>query len=170
MAGVPTFVRIYRAALSGSSCRAAPLPNPPISRPLQLARPMSMVPNIPGIPGPPINSSGSISPSGLPVHSEAKMVSGREGVTASGLSLSLQHLLAGGFSPFPRSQSSSRIFRAGDATRNVRAPELCPQPSVGLRFPGMELGLGQAEPGEQRLDCKSEILGLALLSNPLTGT
>lgn len=34
-----------------------------------------MVPNIPGIPGPPVNSSGSISPSGHPVPSEAKMVS-----------------------------------------------------------------------------------------------
>lgn len=34
----------------------------------------------------------------------------------------------------------------------------------------MELGLGQAEPGQQRLGCNSEILGLALLSNPLTGT
>lgn len=42
---------------------------------IQLARPMSVVPNIPGIPGPPSISSGSISPSGLPVHSETKMVS-----------------------------------------------------------------------------------------------
>jgi hypothetical protein len=41
----------------------------------QLARPVSMVPNIPGIPGPPVNSSGSISPSGHPMPSEAKMVS-----------------------------------------------------------------------------------------------
>lgn len=42
---------------------------------IQLARPVSMVPNIPGIPGPPVNSSGSISPSGHPMPSEAKMVS-----------------------------------------------------------------------------------------------
>lgn len=42
---------------------------------IQLARPVSMVPNIPGIPGPPVNSSGSISPSGHPIPSEAKMVS-----------------------------------------------------------------------------------------------
>lgn len=44
---------------------------------LQLARPMCMVPNIPGIPGPPLggSSSGSNSPSGYSVHSEAKMVS-----------------------------------------------------------------------------------------------
>ncbi|XP_068068570.1 cyclic AMP-dependent transcription factor ATF-7 isoform X2 [Anomalospiza imberbis] len=51
------------------------LPGPPVQMPsvISLARPMAMVPNIPGIPGPPINSSGSLSPSGLPVHSEAKM-------------------------------------------------------------------------------------------------
>ncbi|XP_041501912.1 cyclic AMP-dependent transcription factor ATF-7 isoform X4 [Microtus oregoni] len=47
----------------------------PCSPPLKekLARPVSMVPNIPGIPGPPVNSSGSISPSGHPMPSEAKM-------------------------------------------------------------------------------------------------
>ncbi|XP_064257234.1 cyclic AMP-dependent transcription factor ATF-7 [Passer domesticus] len=51
------------------------LPGPPVQMPsvISLARPVAMVPNIPGIPGPPINSSGSLSPSGLPVHSEAKM-------------------------------------------------------------------------------------------------
>lgn len=45
----------------------------------QLARPMCMVPNIPGIPGPPLggSSSGSNSPSGYSIHSEAKMVSTR---------------------------------------------------------------------------------------------
>ncbi|KAM6308151.1 cyclic AMP-dependent transcription factor ATF-7 isoform 4-T4 [Podargus strigoides] len=51
------------------------LPGPTVQMPsvISLARPMPMVPNIPGIPGPPINTSGSISPSGLAVHSEAKM-------------------------------------------------------------------------------------------------
>lgn len=50
-----------------------------ISSCLQLARPMCMVPNIPGIPGPPLggSSSGSNSPSGYSIHSEAKMVSTR---------------------------------------------------------------------------------------------
>lgn len=43
---------------------------------VQLARPVCMVPNIPGIPGPPLggSSSGSNSPSGYSIHSEAKMV------------------------------------------------------------------------------------------------
>ncbi|OXB62135.1 UNVERIFIED_CONTAM: hypothetical protein H355_012882, partial [Colinus virginianus] len=51
------------------------LPGPPVQMPsvISLARPVSIMPNIPGIPGPPLNSSGSVSPSGLPVHSEAKM-------------------------------------------------------------------------------------------------
>ncbi|XP_034956232.1 cyclic AMP-dependent transcription factor ATF-7 [Zootoca vivipara] len=64
------------------------LPGPPVQMPsvISLARPISVVPNIPGIPGPPIISSGSISPSGLPVHSEAKMrlkASLTQGVTSS---------------------------------------------------------------------------------------
>ncbi|XP_042309491.1 cyclic AMP-dependent transcription factor ATF-7 isoform X2 [Sceloporus undulatus] len=64
------------------------LPGPPVQMPsvISLARPVSVVPNIPGIPGPPIISSGSISPSGLPVHSEAKMrlkASLTQGVTSS---------------------------------------------------------------------------------------
>ncbi|XP_036255906.1 cyclic AMP-dependent transcription factor ATF-7-like [Molothrus ater] len=58
------------------------LPGPPVQMPsvISLARPLAMVPNIPGIPGPPSSSSsgsgsssGSLSPSALPVHSEAKM-------------------------------------------------------------------------------------------------
>uniref|UniRef100_A0A8D0GJ51 Cyclic AMP-dependent transcription factor ATF-7 n=1 Tax=Sphenodon punctatus TaxID=8508 RepID=A0A8D0GJ51_SPHPU len=55
------------------------LPGPPVQMPsvISLARSISMVPNIPGIPGPPSSNSsggsGSLSPSGLPVHSEAKM-------------------------------------------------------------------------------------------------
>ncbi|MEE6472074.1 hypothetical protein FKM82_009467 [Ascaphus truei] len=52
------------------------LPGPHVQMPsvISLARPMSMVPNIPGIPGPPVISCGGhISPSGLSVHSEAKM-------------------------------------------------------------------------------------------------
>ncbi|XP_072847208.2 cyclic AMP-dependent transcription factor ATF-7 [Pogona vitticeps] len=64
------------------------LPGPPVQMPsvISLARPMSVVPNIPGIPGPPVISSGSISPSGLPMHSEAKMrlkASLTQGVTSS---------------------------------------------------------------------------------------
>ncbi|XP_053312170.1 cyclic AMP-dependent transcription factor ATF-7-like isoform X2 [Spea bombifrons] len=52
------------------------LPGPHVQMPsvISLARPMSLVPNVPGIPGPPvIGGAGHISPSGLSIHSEAKM-------------------------------------------------------------------------------------------------
>ncbi|XP_040281756.1 cyclic AMP-dependent transcription factor ATF-7-like isoform X4 [Bufo bufo] len=54
------------------------LPGPHVQMPsvISLARPMNMVPNIPGIPGPPvIGGGGHISPSGLSAHTEAKLVS-----------------------------------------------------------------------------------------------
>ncbi|CAJ0929997.1 unnamed protein product, partial [Ranitomeya imitator] len=52
------------------------LPGPHVQMPsvISLARPMHMVPNIPGIPGPPIiGGAGHISPSGLSAHAEAKL-------------------------------------------------------------------------------------------------
>ncbi|XP_028265131.1 cyclic AMP-dependent transcription factor ATF-7a isoform X2 [Parambassis ranga] len=61
------------------SGQAVPVLPGPVQMPsvINLARPMCMVPNIPGIPGPPLggSSSGSNSPSGYSIHSEAKMVS-----------------------------------------------------------------------------------------------
>uniref|UniRef100_A0A4W4FV24 Cyclic AMP-dependent transcription factor ATF-7 n=1 Tax=Electrophorus electricus TaxID=8005 RepID=A0A4W4FV24_ELEEL len=53
------------------------LPSPGQTSVISLARSSNTVPNIPGIPGPPIggNSSGSSSPSGYGSHNEAKMVS-----------------------------------------------------------------------------------------------
>ncbi|KAJ8397036.1 hypothetical protein AAFF_G00010900 [Aldrovandia affinis] len=57
--------------------QAVPVLPGPVQMPsvISLARPMCMVPNIPGIPGPPLggSSSGSSSPSGYIPHSEAKM-------------------------------------------------------------------------------------------------
>ncbi|CDQ64229.1 unnamed protein product [Oncorhynchus mykiss] len=51
------------------------LPSPNMTSVISLARPFNLVPNIPGIPGPPIGgtSSGSSSPSGYSLQSEAKM-------------------------------------------------------------------------------------------------
>ncbi|XP_034028210.1 cyclic AMP-dependent transcription factor ATF-7a isoform X2 [Thalassophryne amazonica] len=58
---------------------AVPVLPGPVQMPsvINLARPMCMVPNIPGIPGPPLggSSSGSNSPSGYSIYSEAKLVS-----------------------------------------------------------------------------------------------
>ncbi|KAF7654273.1 hypothetical protein LDENG_00071700 [Lucifuga dentata] len=60
-----------------ASGQAIPVLPGPVQMPsvINLARPMCMVPNIPGIPGPPLGgcSSGSNSPSGYSIHSEAKM-------------------------------------------------------------------------------------------------
>uniref|UniRef100_A0A3Q4MMP8 Cyclic AMP-dependent transcription factor ATF-7 n=1 Tax=Neolamprologus brichardi TaxID=32507 RepID=A0A3Q4MMP8_NEOBR len=62
------------------SGQAVPVLPGPVQMPsvINLARPMCMVPNIPGIPGPPLggSSSGSNSPSGYSIHSEAKMAMG----------------------------------------------------------------------------------------------
>ncbi|XP_061592225.1 LOW QUALITY PROTEIN: cyclic AMP-dependent transcription factor ATF-7a [Cololabis saira] len=59
------------------SGQALPVLPGPVQIPsvINLARPVCMVPNIPGIPGPPLggSSSGSNSPSGYSIHSEAKM-------------------------------------------------------------------------------------------------
>ncbi|XP_044141021.1 cyclic AMP-dependent transcription factor ATF-7-like isoform X2 [Bufo gargarizans] len=60
----------------GSGQNVPFLPGPHVQMPsvISLARPMNMVPNIPGIPGPPvIGGGGHISPSGLSAHTEAKL-------------------------------------------------------------------------------------------------
>ncbi|KAK3547840.1 hypothetical protein QTP86_031964, partial [Hemibagrus guttatus] len=70
------------------------LPGPvQMSSVISLARPMCMVPNIPGIPGPPLggSSSGSSSPSGYNPHAEAKMVSETHVVSAEGGVVSANH-------------------------------------------------------------------------------
>lgn len=60
---------------NGQTTPFLPSPHVQMHSVISLARPMSMVPNIPGIPGPPIMSSGGghISPSGFSLHSDAKM-------------------------------------------------------------------------------------------------
>lgn len=66
----------YSVLMQLPNGQAMPLPGPPVQMTsvISLARPFSMVPNIPGIPGPPMNSSsGPTSPIGMHVPSEAKM-------------------------------------------------------------------------------------------------
>ncbi|KAJ1159845.1 hypothetical protein NDU88_000349 [Pleurodeles waltl] len=60
---------------NGQTTPFLPSPHVQMHSVISLARPLSMVPNIPGIPGPPIMSSGGghISPSGFSLHSDAKM-------------------------------------------------------------------------------------------------
>ncbi|XP_021238108.1 cyclic AMP-dependent transcription factor ATF-7 [Numida meleagris] len=135
-------VRVDKCARSGNYCGAA-------SRsalaprlltlcgfpPRQLARPMSIVPNIPGIPGPPINSSGSVSPSGLPVHSEAKMRL-KASLTASS-SLNGSNLVVGSASTMvtARPEQSQILVQHPDAPSPAQ-PQVSPAqptPSTGGR-------------------------------------
>lgn len=150
-------------------------PNAASVPPRQLARPVSIVPNIPGIPGPPISSSGSVSPSGLPVHSEAKMVSVQRVPAAFRLRWPLQE----GFFPlaFAKSRSEIRLeccsvlgsgvggaaalaCRVGtrccwDAAQpGVVCAELLPASKV---TDGLEVGLGMAEPRAGMLCCNLRV-------------
>ncbi|XP_010189003.1 PREDICTED: cyclic AMP-dependent transcription factor ATF-7 isoform X2 [Mesitornis unicolor] len=113
------------------------LPGPPVQMPsvISLARPMAMVPNIPGIPGPPINSSGSLSPSGLPVHSEAKMRL-KASLTASS-SLNGSNLVVGSASTMvtARPEQSQILVQHPDAPSPAQ-PQVSPAqptPSTGGR-------------------------------------
>ncbi|XP_025902462.1 cyclic AMP-dependent transcription factor ATF-7 [Nothoprocta perdicaria] len=102
------------------------LPGPAVQMPsvISLARPVSMVPNIPGIPGPPINSSGSISPSGLPAPSEAKM---RLKATLTSSSLN------GGTAAPARPERSPGLGQQPDAPSPAQ-PQVSPaQPTGGRR-------------------------------------
>ncbi|XP_010724744.3 cyclic AMP-dependent transcription factor ATF-7, partial [Meleagris gallopavo] len=113
------------------------LPGPPMQMPsvISLARPVSIVPNIPGIPGPPISSSGSVSPSGLPVHSEAKMRL-KASLTASS-SLNGSSLLVGSASTMvtARPEQSQILVQHPDAPSPAQ-PQVSPAqptPSTGGR-------------------------------------
>ncbi|XP_038020299.1 cyclic AMP-dependent transcription factor ATF-7 isoform X2 [Motacilla alba alba] len=106
------------------------LPGPPVQMPsvISLARPVAMVPNIPGIPGPPINSSGSLSPSGLPVHSEAKMR--LKASLAASSSLNGSSLVAGSASTMvtARPEQSQVLGQHPDAPSPAQ-PQVSPCPA-----------------------------------------
>ncbi|XP_061661543.1 cyclic AMP-dependent transcription factor ATF-7a isoform X5 [Syngnathoides biaculeatus] len=94
---------------------------------INLARPMCMVPNIPGIPGPPLgsNSSGSNSPSGYSIHCDAKM-------SPSGHSVAM---MAMGNSPMvpQRAEQSQLLVQHPDAPSPAQ-PQVSPaQPTGGRR-------------------------------------
>nr|XP_040049547.1 cyclic AMP-dependent transcription factor ATF-7a isoform X2 [Gasterosteus aculeatus aculeatus] len=111
------------------SGQAVPVLPGPIQIPsvINLARTMSMVPNIPGIPGPPLggSSSGSNSPSGYSIHSEAKM-------SPSGYSMGM---MAMGGSPMvpQRAEQSQLLVQHPDAPSPAQ-PQVSPaQPTGGRR-------------------------------------
>uniref|UniRef100_A0A3Q2Y5I7 Cyclic AMP-dependent transcription factor ATF-7 n=1 Tax=Hippocampus comes TaxID=109280 RepID=A0A3Q2Y5I7_HIPCM len=102
----------------------------------KLARPMCMVPNIPGIPGPPLgsSSSGSNSPSGYSIHSEAKMrlKAALSQQSPSGHSIGM---MAMGNSPTvpQRAEQSQLLVQQPDAPSPAQ-PQVSPaQPTGGRR-------------------------------------
>ncbi|KAM7411992.1 hypothetical protein PAMA_021794 [Pampus argenteus] len=102
---------------------------------INLARPMCMVPNIPGIPGPPLggSSSGSNSPSGYSIHSEAKMrLKAALSQQSPGQSMGV---MAMGSSPMvpQRAEQSQLLVQHPDAPSPAQ-PQVSPaQPTGGRR-------------------------------------
>ncbi|XP_070766251.1 cyclic AMP-dependent transcription factor ATF-7a isoform X2 [Enoplosus armatus] len=103
---------------------------------INLARPMCMVPNIPGIPGPPLggSSSGSNSPSGYSIHSEAKMrlKAALSQQSPSGHSMGI---MAMGSSPMvpQRAEQNQLLVQQPDAPSPAQ-PQVSPaQPTGGRR-------------------------------------
>uniref|UniRef100_A0A8K9XTS2 Cyclic AMP-dependent transcription factor ATF-7 n=1 Tax=Oncorhynchus mykiss TaxID=8022 RepID=A0A8K9XTS2_ONCMY len=95
------------------------LPSPNMTSVISLARPFNMVPNIPGIPGPPIGgtSSGSSSPSGYSLHSEAKMV---RGACTGGHTLHTTHRVKDQIAVSPAQPTGGRRRRGAEADPDER--------------------------------------------------
>uniref|UniRef100_A0A3Q1CDC4 Cyclic AMP-dependent transcription factor ATF-7 n=1 Tax=Amphiprion ocellaris TaxID=80972 RepID=A0A3Q1CDC4_AMPOC len=120
------------------SGQAVPVLPGPVQMPsvINLARPMCMVPNIPGIPGPPLggSSSGSNSPSGYSIHSEAKMrlKAALSQQSPSGHSMGL---MAMGSSPMvPQKAEQSQLLVQHPDAPSPAQPQVSPaQPTGGRR-------------------------------------
>ncbi|XP_037540420.1 cyclic AMP-dependent transcription factor ATF-7a [Nematolebias whitei] len=103
---------------------------------INLARPMCMVPNIPGIPGPPLggSSSGSNSPSGYSIHSEAKMrlKAALSHQSPSGQSLGVMAMSSSPMVP-QKAEQSQLLVQHPDAPSPAQ-PQVSPaQPTGGRR-------------------------------------
>uniref|UniRef100_A0A673CFV5 Activating transcription factor 7a n=1 Tax=Sphaeramia orbicularis TaxID=375764 RepID=A0A673CFV5_9TELE len=117
--------------------QAVPVLPGPVQMPsvINLARPVCMVPNIPGIPGPPLggSSSGSNSPSGY-IHSEAKMrlKAALSQQSPSGHSMGI---MAMGSSPMvPQKAEQSQLLVQHPDAPSPAQPQVSPaQPTGGRR-------------------------------------
>lgn len=103
---------------------------------INLARPMCMVPNIPGIPGPPLggSSSGSNSPSGYSIHSEAKMrlKAALSQQSPSGHSMGVMSM--GGSPMVPQRAEQSQLLVQHPDAPSPAQPQVSPaQPTGGRR-------------------------------------
>ncbi|XP_077456660.1 cyclic AMP-dependent transcription factor ATF-7a isoform X2 [Stigmatopora argus] len=133
------------------SGQAVPVLPSPIQMPsvISLARPMCMVPNIPGIPGPPLgnsSSSGSNSPSGYSIHSEAKM---RLKATLSqhsptGHSIGMMAMSNSPMVP-QRAEQSQLLVQQPDA-QSPSQPQVSPAQPTG----GRRRRTGEDDPDERR--------------------
>ncbi|KAM9344292.1 cyclic AMP-dependent transcription factor ATF-7a isoform 1-T1 [Pholidichthys leucotaenia] len=120
------------------SGQAVPVLPGPVQIPsvINLARPMCMVPHIPGIPGPPLggSSSGSNSPSGYNIHSEAKMrlKAALSQQSSSGHSIGV---MAMGSSPMvPQKAEQSQLLVQHPDAPSPAQPQVSPaQPTGGRR-------------------------------------
>ncbi|XP_061843009.1 cyclic AMP-dependent transcription factor ATF-7a isoform X2 [Nerophis lumbriciformis] len=115
---------------------------------INLARPMCMIPNIPGIPGPPLgsSSSGSNSPSGYSIHSEAKMrlKAALSQQSPSGHSLGMMSM--GGSPMVPqRAEQSQLLVQQPDAPSPAQ-PQVSPAQPTG----GRRRRTGDDDPDERR--------------------
>ncbi|XP_028308152.1 cyclic AMP-dependent transcription factor ATF-7a isoform X1 [Gouania willdenowi] len=104
---------------------------------INLARPLCMAPNIPGIPGPPLggSSSGSNSPSGYSIYSEAKM---RLKAALSHQNPSVHHsmgIMDMGSSPMvPQKAEQSQLLVQQPDAPSPAQPQVSPaQPTGGRR-------------------------------------
>ncbi|CAL8259283.1 unnamed protein product [Gadus morhua 'NCC'] len=118
---------------------AVPVLPGPVQMPsvINLARPVCMVPNIPGIPGPPMggSSSGSSSPSGYSIHSEAKMRLKAALSQQSPSGLGMGGMMGMGCSPMvpQRAEQSQLLVQHPDAPSPAQ-PQFSPaQPTGGRR-------------------------------------
>uniref|UniRef100_A0A8D3BC46 Cyclic AMP-dependent transcription factor ATF-7 n=2 Tax=Scophthalmus maximus TaxID=52904 RepID=A0A8D3BC46_SCOMX len=120
------------------SGQAVPLLPGPVQMPsvINLARPLCMVPNIPGIPGPPLggSSSGSNSPSGYSIHSEAKMrlKAALSQQSPSGQSMGFMGM--GGSPMVPQRAEQSQLLVQHPDAPSPAQPQVSPaQPTGGRR-------------------------------------
>ncbi|XP_036070259.1 cyclic AMP-dependent transcription factor ATF-7-like [Oryzias melastigma] len=118
------------------SGQAVPVLPGPVPSVINLARPMCMVPNIPGIPGPPLggSSSGSNSPSGYSNHSEAKMRLKAALSQQSPLGQNMGVMAMGSSPMVPQKMEHSQLLVQHPDAPSPAQPQVSPaQPTGGRR-------------------------------------
>ncbi|KAK1898234.1 Cyclic AMP-dependent transcription factor ATF-7 [Dissostichus eleginoides] len=132
------------------SGQAVPLLPGPMHIPsvINLARPMCMVPNIPGMPGPPLggSSSGSNSPSGYSIHSEAKMRLKAALSQHSPLGYSMGAMSMGGSPMAPQRAEHSQLLVQHPDAPSPAQPQVSPAQPTG----GRRRRTGEDDPDERR--------------------